>query len=353
MTALRIARTVTGRDRMVLFDGSYHGCFDGILARRRPAQRGAAVAPRGPGDAPGDDRGRGGAATTGRPRRWSTCGPTPPRWPRCWWSPCRAATPSSSPASSCTSCGRITERARDGAGLRRDDHRAAPGAPRGAQGFYGVDADIATYGKVIGGGLSAGRGRRAGALHGRDRRRDVELRGRQLPGRQPDVLRRHLLQAPGGHGRGARGAAAPAGGGAGAVRRAERPRRAAGGGAAAIVRRGGGAHPHPATAPRSSSSASTRSSASATCSPAHAGARDLRLGGARLLPIHRAHPGRLRPPGGGAAGEHPRPAPGRVPAREARRRAGNGPPPGPAGEPQGAAPRAADAPPPRSPGRFR
>jgi glutamate-1-semialdehyde aminotransferase len=32
-TAIRIARTATGRDLIAMFEGSYHGCFDGVLAR--------------------------------------------------------------------------------------------------------------------------------------------------------------------------------------------------------------------------------------------------------------------------------------------------------------------------------
>src|SRR6185369_7417413 len=33
MSALRVARSVTGRTRVAFFSGSYHGTFDGILAR--------------------------------------------------------------------------------------------------------------------------------------------------------------------------------------------------------------------------------------------------------------------------------------------------------------------------------
>jgi acyl transferase domain-containing protein len=33
MTAIRLARAATGRERVVIFDGSYHGHFDGVLAR--------------------------------------------------------------------------------------------------------------------------------------------------------------------------------------------------------------------------------------------------------------------------------------------------------------------------------
>jgi len=33
MTAIRLARTVTGRNKIALFSGSYHGHFDGTLVK--------------------------------------------------------------------------------------------------------------------------------------------------------------------------------------------------------------------------------------------------------------------------------------------------------------------------------
>ena len=44
MAAIRVARTVTGRDKFVYFTGDYHGTFDEVLVRHTP--RGSApVAP--------------------------------------------------------------------------------------------------------------------------------------------------------------------------------------------------------------------------------------------------------------------------------------------------------------------
>src|SRR5262249_12300599 len=45
MTALRIARTVTGRSTVALFAGSYHGSFDGVLARGIGSGGAAPLAP--------------------------------------------------------------------------------------------------------------------------------------------------------------------------------------------------------------------------------------------------------------------------------------------------------------------
>lgn len=48
MVAVRIARAVTKRDKIIIFSGSYHGTFDGVLARNNMAQEGKAV-PLAPG----------------------------------------------------------------------------------------------------------------------------------------------------------------------------------------------------------------------------------------------------------------------------------------------------------------
>ena len=50
--------------------------------------------------------------------------------------------------------------------------------PGGAQAWFGVKADLATYGKVVGGGLPIGVVAGAARLHGRARRRRLELRRR-------------------------------------------------------------------------------------------------------------------------------------------------------------------------------
>ena len=36
MAAIRVARTVTGRDKIVYFAGDYHGTFDEVLMRNTP-----------------------------------------------------------------------------------------------------------------------------------------------------------------------------------------------------------------------------------------------------------------------------------------------------------------------------
>ena len=77
------------------------------------------------------------------------------RSPRCSSSRCRAAAPSCSRASSCTSCAR-SPRESDTALIFDEVVTGFRCHPGGAQALFGVRADIATYGKVIGGGLPIG-----------------------------------------------------------------------------------------------------------------------------------------------------------------------------------------------------
>jgi hypothetical protein len=110
MAAVRVARTVSGRQKIALFAGAYHGQFDEVLVR---AVNGA-----------GGDRGRFrlrrasrrapsrtcSCSTTGRPRRWKRSGRTPTSWRRCWSSRCKAGGRTCSPKGSCARCGRSPRR---------------------------------------------------------------------------------------------------------------------------------------------------------------------------------------------------------------------------------------------------
>src|SRR6476660_766101 len=52
MAALRLARTVTGRDKIALFTGSYHGTFDEVLVRANPSASKLSALPIAPGIPP-------------------------------------------------------------------------------------------------------------------------------------------------------------------------------------------------------------------------------------------------------------------------------------------------------------
>jgi len=151
MTALRIARTVTGRRRIVIFAGSYHGCFDGVLAR---AGEGTHVLPITPGTPPGMIEDvvvlpygvpaameylRANAGSIAAVLVEAVQSRDPELHPREFLHELRA----------------LTRRA--GVVLVFDEMITGFRLhPAGAQGWYGIDADLATYGKVVGGGFPIG-----------------------------------------------------------------------------------------------------------------------------------------------------------------------------------------------------
>jgi amino acid adenylation domain-containing protein len=151
MTALRVARAVTGRDRVMLFESAYHGCFDGILARPGAGGRARPIAPGTPQGMVDDvvlfpygsdealeylrAHGHELAAVMVEPIQSND----PEVQPREFLHQLRALTRQSGTAFVFDET--IT-------GLRM--------GLRGAQGFFGVEADLATYGKVIGGGMPIG-----------------------------------------------------------------------------------------------------------------------------------------------------------------------------------------------------
>ena len=96
MTALRLARAATGRERIVKFAGAYHGHVDGLLAQAGSGLATQAI-PASPGVPAGVGGGDGGGAVERPARRWSRrCAGTSRR--RSWpsrspptWASCRRA----------------------------------------------------------------------------------------------------------------------------------------------------------------------------------------------------------------------------------------------------------------------
>ena len=111
MAAMRVARTVTGRERVVVFTGDYHGKFDEVLVKARRRHGPAARLPVAPGIPPESIANmivlRLRRAAEPRLDR----GQRPASSPPCWSSRCRAAIPSCSRSSSCKSCARSPTRA--------------------------------------------------------------------------------------------------------------------------------------------------------------------------------------------------------------------------------------------------
>ena len=154
MVAVRLARAVTGRPKIVLFTDSYHGTFDGVLAVGWGDAAGTTTLPvtDGTPDAMVGDvivlrYGDPTALEVIRRRGGEIAGVLV--------EPVQSRNPSLQPADFMRDLRMLTEQA--GAALIFDEiitgFRIAPG---GAQAHFGVRADIVTYGKVIGGGQPIG-----------------------------------------------------------------------------------------------------------------------------------------------------------------------------------------------------
>ncbi|WP_404384166.1 MupA/Atu3671 family FMN-dependent luciferase-like monooxygenase [Caenispirillum salinarum] len=154
MVALRIARTATQRSRIVIFEGSYHGSFDGILALRREKDGQPVAVPGSPGTPQSmvddvvvlryDD-----------PASLDYIRTHGPELAGVLVEPVQSRRPDMRPQAFLQELRAITEQT--GTCLIFDEvvsgFRVHSG---GAQAVFGVRADLATYGKVIGGGLPVG-----------------------------------------------------------------------------------------------------------------------------------------------------------------------------------------------------
>lgn len=151
MAALRIARTVTGRDTVVLFTGSYHGTFDEVVVRAGRAAKGI------PG-APGIMRGMFGDVRVleyGTPESLAFIREHAGDLAAVLVEPVQSRRPEFRPVDFLKEVRSVTEQ--NGCCLIFDEvitgFRSALG---GTQELFGIRADLATYGKVIGGGMPIG-----------------------------------------------------------------------------------------------------------------------------------------------------------------------------------------------------
>ncbi|MEZ0311291.1 MAG: aminotransferase class III-fold pyridoxal phosphate-dependent enzyme, partial [Myxococcota bacterium] len=151
MGALRIARTVTGRKTVAIFTGSYHGIFDEVLVRGSKSLRSLPAAPGIMPEYVGNvlvlDYGTDESLKIIRERANELAA--------VMIEPIQSRRPDFAPREFVHALREITEKS--GSALIFDEVitglRMGHG---GAQEFYGVKADIGTYGKVIGGGMPIG-----------------------------------------------------------------------------------------------------------------------------------------------------------------------------------------------------
>ena len=154
MAALRLARAVTGRDRIAYFSGDYHGMFDEVLVRGTwpgGVYRAQPIAPGIPDSLVENML----VIDYGTPESLEILRAHAGELAAVLVEPVQSRNPGHQPAEFLRELRGITAGA--GCALIFDEvvtgFRCHPG---GAQAYFGVRADLATYGKVIGGGIPIG-----------------------------------------------------------------------------------------------------------------------------------------------------------------------------------------------------
>ena len=151
MAAMRLARTVTERNTIVIFNGSYHGTFDEVIVRSGSKLRSLSASP--------------GIMSSmfenilvldyGTPESLEIIRDRADELAAVMVEPVQSRRPELQPKAFLHELRAITKQS--GTALIFDEvvtgFRVHPG---GAQAHFGVQADIATYGKVVGGGLPIG-----------------------------------------------------------------------------------------------------------------------------------------------------------------------------------------------------
>lgn len=153
--AIRIARTVTGRDKIVVFKGSYHGNFDEVLVRgvERPDGAGRTL-PLAPGIPFGSvenvivlDYGADAALEAIAKNAGDIAA--------ILVEPVQSRRPDFQPRAFLQTLRTLTAK-RDIALIFDEVITGFRTSPGGAQDYFGVKADLATYGKILGGGMPIG-----------------------------------------------------------------------------------------------------------------------------------------------------------------------------------------------------
>jgi glutamate-1-semialdehyde aminotransferase len=150
MTALRLARATTGRTRIAMFSGSYHGHFDGTLAVQGP-DGGLPLSPGTPQKYTEEIL----VVPYGSDEALATLRAEAGNLAAVLVEPVQSRALANQPQAFLHALRDICSRA--GSMLLFDEmltgFRIAPG---GAQAWFGIRADIATYGKIVGGGMPIG-----------------------------------------------------------------------------------------------------------------------------------------------------------------------------------------------------
>ncbi|PQP81878.1 non-ribosomal peptide synthetase [Paenibacillus sp. PCH8] len=154
MVALRLARAATGRSKVVLFSGSYHGTHDGVLGVANPGDALASALPMAPGivQSAMDDLI---ILNYNHPQSLDIIQSLGDELAAVLVEPVQSRRPDVQPTQFLRELREITNQF--GIALIFDEvitgFRIGLG---GAQDWFGVQADLVTYGKVVGGGLPIG-----------------------------------------------------------------------------------------------------------------------------------------------------------------------------------------------------
>ena len=151
MAAMRLARTVTGRSTIAIFAGGYHGTFDEVIVRSAPNLRSL---PAAPGIMPSMFENIL-VLDYGTPESLQILRDRADDLAAIMVEPVQSRRPELQPKEFLQALRQLTEES--GTALIFDEvvtgFRVHPG---GAQAYFGIQADLATYGKVVGGGLPIG-----------------------------------------------------------------------------------------------------------------------------------------------------------------------------------------------------
>lgn len=154
MTALRLARAATGRSKIVMFSGSYHGHFDGTLAKAKQVENRRQTVPEALGVLPEFVR-EVLVLDYGEPESLEIIQQHQDELAAVLVEPVQNSRLDLQPQDFLQELRQITAQA--GIALIFDEiltgFRIHLG---GAQAWFGVQADIATYGKILGGGMPIG-----------------------------------------------------------------------------------------------------------------------------------------------------------------------------------------------------
>lgn len=154
MVAIRLARVVTGRDKIVVFSGSWHGSFDSVLASGWLQDGIAETVPIAPGITPNTVKDVI-VLKYGDPESLTYIANHADSIAAVVVEPVQSRNPALQPIDFVKTLRVMT--LKHGAALIFDEmitgFRIHPG---GAQAWYDIEADIVTYGKIVGGGLPIG-----------------------------------------------------------------------------------------------------------------------------------------------------------------------------------------------------